>query len=239
MGFRTFLHELDQAGRVRIADALPPEADEVAACDALLRARADRCALDLAGAAPPLQLDAARWAAVMLFRACQFLAFREIEAAEVEANLAVPSPLPPDPAVCWSVDLYFRHLPELHALAGGLAPEDALVVGLRRLAVQWPLSSVGMRGVSGSQLESNVGATSGSESVGGVDGSLFIEHAGLRTLYVDRIIEHGDSARLADPRVAAALKAAVGAYPQVAGRALAASLTKTGFGRENPEVSDV
>jgi hypothetical protein len=100
----------------------------------------------------------------------------------------------PSPEVCYSTDLALRVLPQLLALARGVALDDPLVIGLNTLAHDWPLSSVGVPEVTN------------------VDESPFIDHPTLRRLYADRIIERRDVSRLTDPRVVAAVREALGAH---------------------------
>ena len=96
------------------------------------------------------------------------------------------------------MDLFFRHLPDLLAWAQRVAANDPLVAALRRLAEEWPLSSVGIANIAPGSIDP------------------FIAHAGLRRLYADRIIARRDSSRLADARTAEAVRSALGAHPELA-----------------------
>lgn len=198
MSVRSFLVELASSGRVHVGRALlekPPSATEVGPIlmDLDLAAR-----IEMAGDAPPLSMGPALWASWMLYQGCQFLTFREMDAGLVKLRLASPPPAAPSPWVCYSVDLAMRYLPDLVALARGLSPGDPLVEGLLELARAWPLSSVGIAGV-------------GPVQVGG-----FWAHDSLRALYVDRVLERKDSARLGDREVAEAVRAALGDHPSLA-----------------------
>jgi hypothetical protein len=189
-----FVHALLETGRVKV-----PPGDEP--LDGVERAVAelDRGARIGAAFEPPeLAAPAAAWALTAVYRACQALVFREIDADAVRRTLAVPCPLPPAPAVHYSADLSLRYLPDLLSLARGVAPDDPLVAGLTALARVWPLSSVGVAGA------------------GEADPTPLLDHASLRRLYVDRIIERGDASRLAHPAVRAAVREALGAYPSLA-----------------------
>jgi hypothetical protein len=195
---RAFLVELASSGRVHVGRQLissPPSAAEVGPIlmDLDLAAR-----IEMAGEAPPLSMGPAIWAAVTIHQACQFLTFREMDAALVRERLAVPCPAAPSPWVCYSVDLVMRYLPHVVALARGISPGDPLVDGLLGLARAWPLSSPGVAGV-------------GPVQVGG-----FIAHPSLRALYVDRVLETKDTARLDDPQVREAVRAAIGDHPSLA-----------------------
>ena len=173
-----------------------PASDVLATFDLLART-------ELAFDAPCFVPEVARWAAERLYRACQFLVYREVEAEEVREGCAVPCPTASTAAatsadVCYSADVILRYLPDIFGLARGIAREDPLIEGLLNLARRWPLSSVGM------------------PDVGAVDVSAFIGHAGLRRLYADRIIERNDRSRLDGGIVDAALREAIGGFPGLA-----------------------
>jgi hypothetical protein len=189
-----FIQSLLEAGRVKVPPGdEPPDGIHEAIADL------DRVARSEAAFGPPaLSAPAASWALTIVYRAAQALVFREIDADAVRHMLAVPCPLPPSPSVHYSADLSLRYLPDLLALARGIAPDDPLVAGHTALARAWPLSSVGVAGA------------------GEVDPSAFLNHPSLRQLYVDRIIERSDASRLAHPAVRAAVLEAVGAYPSLA-----------------------
>ena len=192
----SFVRSLAETGRIRVPpdEALPPDiGDAVREMDAAARQ-------EMAFDPPALDPPSAMWALTVLYRACQALVFREIDAASVERGLAAPCPQPPSPLVCYSADLSLRYVPDLLSLARGIAPDDPLVAGLTALARAWPLSSVGVPGLDD------------------VDASAFVDHPSLRQLYVDRIIERGDVSRLKHPAVRAAVGEALGAYPDLAPR---------------------
>ena len=189
-----FVHALLDSGRVSV----PPDEtalDDLSTAVGVLDAAARP---ELAFEPPALSAAAAAWALEVLYRACQALVFREVDAAQVRRVLARPCPAPPSPAVCYSADLALRYLPDVLALARGIAPDDPLVGGLTTLARAWPLSSVGV------------------PELGEVDPWTFLGDRSLRQLYVDRIIERGDAARLAHPEVRAAVRESLGAYPELA-----------------------
>jgi hypothetical protein len=99
--------------------------------------------------------------------------------------------------VDYSVDLTFGYLPSLYQLAARVAPGDPVLDVLRELAGEWPLSSVGISGMACP------------------DSLPFWKSSCLRSLYVDRVIESKDLVRLEDPRVGAAVRASLGAYPEL------------------------
>ncbi len=195
MSLDRFLNDLASAGRVRV----PREPSGVSpAADAALASIDRRARAEFPGEAPPLSPTAARWAAVRLESACRFLVHRDLDEEDVRSGLVGGAPRP-DPGTAWSVDLTFRHLPDVLRLARGLAEGDPLVECLRSLARDWPLSSVGVPGLAP------------------VEAAPFIDHPGLRRLYADRILARRDASRLDDPRAAAAVREAVGAFPALAG----------------------
>lgn len=199
----SFVRALQERGRVQVGatvGSLPDADDAVRELDEAARR-------ELAFDPPALVPEVARWALLLLYRACQALVYRDIEADAVRGWLTVPCPRAPAPDVCYSADLALRFLPDLIALARGVAERDPLVEGLRSVAAAWPLSSVGVPG-----LTPSVGAGS------------FIGHPSLRRLYADRIIDRSDVARLADPAACDAVREAVGAFPELAPPAVAAAL---------------
>jgi hypothetical protein len=153
---------------------------------------------ELALACPSFQAHAALWAARILYHLCQFTACRDIGPEQIHATCRVPCPAPHNPETAWSVDLSFRHLPDVYRLAH-LSQADPLVEELKELAAAWPLSSVGLPGLSKPAVDS------------------FIEHESLRRLYADRIVASGDTSRVGyDPRVDQILRADLGIHQQLA-----------------------
>lgn len=193
-----------------LSDALPASpvdqvdlVAEIASAEVAWRA-------ELAMEPPPLVLPAAVWAVTLMYQACQFLVHREVEPARIAATLAEPCPGSVSAAVCYSADIGLCVLPDVLTLARAASPSDPLVVALLELATRWPLSSVGASVANSGDI------------------SPFIEHPCLRNLYADRIIERSDATRLNDERAAEAVREALGGYPEIAPRQLAAALSKTG-----------
>jgi hypothetical protein len=158
--------------------------------------------------APALSPAAAEWAALRLYRGCQALVCRDMPPQDLTRYLAVPCPEPRGPSVDYSVDLVFRFLPGLVAMARRVEQGDPLVAVLLTLAQRWPLSSVGIDGV------------------GAVEPEPFLGHPGLCQLYADRILATGDTSRLNHPAVREALQVSLGAFPELA-PPIAAALTAT------------
>ena len=201
MAALAFVESLVDGGRVRVGAASAPPARLAEAVRELDRLARPHLAFEPPTLAPPV----GEWALLMLYRACQSLVYREIEADAVRAALAVPCPGGPSPGVCYSADVALQFLPELIGLARGIAQDDPLVQGLQGVAATWPLSSVGVRGRSAE-----------------LDVSPFIDHASLRTLYADRVIERNDVSRLNHPAAREAVRAALGGFPGLAPQIAAA-----------------
>ncbi|HWE97182.1 MAG TPA: hypothetical protein VG269_24695 [Tepidisphaeraceae bacterium] len=195
-----FVRKLLDEGRVRVSPSPePPEGIDAAVLE-LDRAFRPNMAFE----PPALVSPAAQWALVALYRGCQALVYREIEPGTVRESLSIPCPAARSPDVCYSVDLALRFLPDLINLARGIAQEDPLVEGLMALAKAWPLSSVGV------------------PDLGELDPGAFIDHRSLRQLYVDRVIERADLSRLNDLPTRTTVRAALGAFPELAPRVAAA-----------------
>lgn len=185
-------HAVDAAGRLyRPASA---ELDDTAAI--LVAFEADYRD-SLAGNPPRLNLPAMMWGANIAFRACAFLIQRDQEEKVMRAALEEACPEAPSPAVCYSVDLTLRFLPDFVRLAKATSPTDPLVVVLKTLGSQWPLSSVGI-----TELDA-------------CDPEPFLSDRCLRMLYVDRIIAAKDRSRVEHPVVRDAIQSAVGIHHEL------------------------
>ena len=100
-------------------------------------------------------MPAALWGAEMMYAACQCLAFREIDEAELTRRLSRPFSGRPDASAHYSVDLTFRMLPDLYHRARSASRNDPLVARLQEWAEDWPLSSVGMPEATRENLPAN------------------------------------------------------------------------------------
>ncbi len=196
-----FLNRLFRDGRVRVPRPAGISDTELRAADGVLSAFEQEYRQELPATPPPpppLCLPAARWAATMLYQACQFVAFRDADEETVARTLAVACPHGDPAAVHYSVDLTFRYLPGLIKLARSASERDPLLAHLARWAVQWPLSSVGMADVGPLQI------------------GPWARDPCLLGLYVDRVIALRDASRLSDPQVRDAVQQAVGLFPELA-----------------------
>ena len=210
-----FLDRLFEDGRVTVPVTEPVQVDELRTAETTLAALEAVYRLDLPGEAPPLALVAARWAAVSLFQACQFVAFRNageemiaaalgrssqpverskgFQPVETETETSKMLVLQAEAAsLHYSVDLTFRFLPDLMRLARSDAENDPLLGYIRQWAGEWPLSSVGIPDVTPGSIEP------------------IVHHPCLLTMYCDRIIARKDRSRLGDPRIDAFVQQSVG-----------------------------
>ncbi len=191
-----FLERLFEEGRVAVSPPEPVQADELQAAEETLAALEAVYRLDLPGEPPPLAIAAARWAAVSLFHACQFVAFRNAGEEMIAAALGTPVPAAEATSLHYSVDLTFRFLPDLMRLARTDAENDPLLGYLRQWAVNWPLSSVGIPDVTPNSIEP------------------IVSHPCLLNIYRDRVIARlpspWNTGFPGDPRIEEAVAQAVG-----------------------------
>src|SRR5262245_60013516 len=197
MGLRSFLEELRESGRVRVAAPNAPDDDDTGAVSEILRELDREVRSDLAFQAPAYHAAAAEWAARSLYRAGQLFVFREPDDAMRRA-LSVPCPGDHSASVIYSVDLTFSVLPDLVTLVRSATGIEAFLAELLNLSRAWPLSAVGIVGV------------------GAVDIDGFVDDPCLRQLYVDRIIARRDLTRVAHPAVRVAIERTIGLFPDLA-----------------------
>lgn len=202
-----FLRELFASGVVNVGpfgrteSVLPADAVGVLSdWDETVRA-------ELAGVVPALDRAAAEWAVLQLYHACQFFADRDPGEVIVRQVLAAPCPGAPSAGRDYAVDLVFRFLPDLIALAEQRAPGDVLTEILRAWARDWPLSSVGYVLPAGAAPE-----------LLGIAVGAFMDNAALRRLYLDRIFARGAKDRLGDSWTRRQLAADAGPYPELLAR---------------------
>jgi hypothetical protein len=217
-----FLTNLFEQGRARVGPVAPIDDEEIAAAARVL---ADYEAIDrrqAPGEAPAFVPQAAAWAGLQFYRACQLVVFRAHGEEDVRRELDRPYEGQRDAAEHYSVDLVFRYLPDLYRLASTGAEHDPLLEFLRGWARDWPLSSVGMAGVTALAAKETAGAEPQGESKPlrtrppALDVSAVIEDPSLRILYVDRIVATADVSRLDDARVVEQVRAVLGVHPALA-----------------------
>ncbi|MEM7374676.1 MAG: hypothetical protein AAF587_39155 [Bacteroidota bacterium] len=189
-----FLLDLFETGAVSVAGELHAfQAEDVYQAAMILDRQYERDLLRMPYQAPEFSEDAALWAAKYLYIAAQLMMLRELDAESVIRELpGFPEHM--SPRAIYSVDLTFRYLPDLFALARGLAPDDILVLTLEKTAIQWPFSSVGMR------LPKEV------------DPGIVLDHPSLRYAYIDRIIASKDRSRLTPPPIRELIREVLGGH---------------------------
>ena len=192
-----FIQCLWAGGDVVLTTSSAPGPDDAARATPELLTLEAEYRRGLPGTPPAVHLAAAEWALTGLYRACQFLVYRELPEEQLRADLGRACPAAADPGVCYSVDLSFRFLPEVYRLTRAANANDPLLDGLRNWANTWPLSSVGISGLTPGPLDS------------------FLCDACLRMIYVDRILACQDQSRLSDPRVADAVRAGLGGFREL------------------------
>lgn len=175
---------------------------------------------------PPVNEDYLLWAALILYRICQCFVFRDIGADEMavyfestgdgHVQSIMRLPLAERAAIIYSVDIMFRFIPSILLLVEGVASADPLVDVLRRLAGQWPLSSVGVSMSKPSRTDS------------------FIEFPALRQLYVERIFEREALHLLEDERVAETAREFLGDHGEL-NPAISAVVNRYGEERNTAE----
>jgi hypothetical protein len=203
----TFLNALFAEGRVRVAAPAEIAERELHAADQVLAAMEKQYRQELPGTPPPLTAEVARWGAVMFYRACQFVAYRDLGEEQMDASFQPECPGDDSAGTHYSVDLTFRYLPDLLNLAQNASEGDPLLKRLRHWADRWPLSSVGVAGTSSAVSEAVTG------------------HPCLLRLYTDRVIARRDVSRLADPRVRECVSQSLGIFPDLAPQMAAALRT--------------
>jgi hypothetical protein len=207
MCLSAFTCQLLAEGRPVVGLPEPITADDRAATAQVLAEFEALWRLDAAGQPPDFHPEAAVWAAVQLHRACQYAVFRNESNFEFE-GLERPSELAGLPAAHYSVDLTFQFLPDVITQVRAAASDDPLLTELLAWAAQWPLSSVGVAGVS-LPVPSAALAT-------------IVHNPSLLAMYVDRTIDRHDASRLAESHVRKAVVAAIGVHGGLAPQLTAA-----------------
>lgn len=194
--YASFLACIHSSGRLAIGREFDLASDGL---EVALRELDKQTRFDGPAGLPDFDPIAAAWGVARLHAACVLFVHRDYEPDVLTAQLLAEFPASLDaPESHYSVDLALRHLPDIWGLARGVAPGDPLMAAMRRLGAQWPLSSVGLT------------------RLGPVDATPLLANAGLRRLYVDRILQRAGQERAEDPDVAAALEAAIGNHRELA-----------------------
>jgi hypothetical protein len=193
----TFLIALFEHSRAPV-DALAsrPTSEELRAAGDVLSQVESVHRAHFPGAAPIWNAHAGLWAARQFYVAAQLVVQRAALVETWTADLTAPCPAPISASTCYSVDLVFQFLPDLHRLARRDAQDDPLLAILNQWAEQWPLSSVGMHT---------------SENIS-IDPLVVPE---LLAFYAERIISRNAVERLNDPRVGEEVRRQLGLHNQL------------------------
>jgi hypothetical protein len=198
MSFPAFLARLFENSGVQVPQFAPLSSGETEEARQVLVECERQYRLSLAGSPPDFDANIACQAAETLYRICQCLVYRELVPKDVlPAATPVSSPAG-DAMAHYSADLTLRFLPDIWRLTKAASELDPLMACLKELAGRWPLSSVGIPGISTCSIDG------------------FAGDRALLALYVDRIIERRDKSRLGDRRVRQMLRSAVGAHTDLA-----------------------
>ena len=190
-----FLAKIWETGRAEVACDQRVGEGELASIADLLTQFEREYRMTLPAAAPSWDLAAAQWSALMLYRSCQCVVCRDIDAEEAVGLLNQPrAPSSASLDSHYSVDLLFRFLPDVVSRAGFLGEEDPILNVLYQWCRVWPLSSVGV------------------SNVGEVDITAISASPCLMSMYVNRIIEKNDRARASQRLVQAKLRESAGEY---------------------------
>jgi hypothetical protein len=203
MSLLPFLRQLFDHGRVTVGQDIRLQWDEASLSELLAELDASY-RRQLPETFPVLQMPAATFGALLMYRSAQVLTYRDLGIEGLQQAIAA-GPTGEGAGEQTSVDLCLHFLPDLVRLARAASANDPLVACLLDLGARWPLSSVGIGGVTlNEQGWARVLAMS--------------QQPAAWRLYVDRVLQTGDASRLADPATRQAVRAAVGAFPQLAGK---------------------
>ncbi len=192
-----FISDLIGGAGVTVAGAvLPFGEDDVQETIGVLEKFYANDVIEMPHEAPAFSPQAAAWSARYLYHVIQLMLLRHLGDEQLN-ELLIPFPGEMNAAAIYTVDLSFRHLPDVFRLAKGLAPEDPLVQRITDTALQWPFSAAGIPLPGEPALD------------------MILAHPSLRIAYVDRIIATRDGARCNAPRVTALVQEALGAYPEM------------------------
>lgn len=197
--FPTFLESLFDDGHVLVPEIEPLQEEELLDAREVIGNFEKLYRLELPREIPSLDISLAERAAVLFYRACQFVVLRNAPPQQLDEELNEIQNFPNTPESHYAVDLVFRFLPDLFRLSKSMMENDPLLKHLNDWANRWPLSSVGIKEIAVPFP---------------IEG--FVDCPGLLRLYCDRILARNDVSRLDDPRVRTLVEASWGMYPELA-----------------------
>lgn len=156
--------------------------------------------LMMPGEALPPASAGVRWGWHTLAVLSQALLHRHLEVSDIDQRLALLSePEQTDPAMIAGVDVALHLLPIIAEQAAHLSAEDPILARITAIAERWPLSGVGIAGVTNVHPE------------------VLLQHPLLARWYGDRILSRDDDTRILSDLLPF-LRAAVGRHAQLAPR---------------------
>lgn len=198
MSVTEFLISLVETGQAIVPSELDLPANESRSIESTIAAFEPHHRRTLPPDPPALHVESATWAAEKLYRACQVITCRDIDAGTATSLIASEnSPDPSNPSHHYSIDLVFRFLPDVVKQAKNAGEQDPILDTLRQWCQTWPLSSVGV------------------EDLGPVDAKTILAHPCLATIYINRIFERRDIGRTKDSAIQSKLRSIAGGYPEL------------------------
>jgi hypothetical protein len=194
MNLPEFLKGLFAEGRVAAPAPAELASDDLSEAALVLEEQDELCRLDAPEGLPAYDSQAATWAAIQFYHACQITMFRDIGEDAIAKLRDNELKNWGQAEAHYSVDLSFRFLPDLIRIARSMATDDPLVNLLMDWCRRWPLSSVGVKGTGDVQL--------------GPIG----ESPGLMSMYVDRVLAREAAERVGNGLVAREIRRALGLY---------------------------
>lgn len=192
-----FLESLFDNGRVKVIAPDELESEDRKGAQEILTTSEAIWRLDQPIGLPDFDIDAALWAAEILFRAAQFQVFRDVNPDVIVAAFGQPGPDVDSPSAHYSVDLCFRYIGEVLRQSTLASSEDPLNEGIVELLKGWPLSAIGVKDVEPPER------------------GVAFRNRPLWRMFIDRAIATDDQRLLDDPEIREAVEVAVGAFPEL------------------------
>ncbi len=146
--------------------------------------------------APQFSDKAALWSSIYFYHAVQLTVLRNFgQNTVIDLLKDFEGEINPD--AIYSVDLIFRHLPQLFNFVKSLSPDDILLQTLKKTAINWSYSSVGM------EIEEQFNS------------EIILSDKSLSLSYIDKIIEYNDIKRVNNKQIIKLIDTALGNYPEV------------------------
>jgi|GEM_PF-4030343 len=141
-----------------------------------------------------LNTQAALWGAKVLFLLSSATVIRELENRDLEHICSFDLP-DATPEAHFSADLFLSYLPDLQRIILNISDGDPLLALIEKVALQVPLSSVGMQFSGQPNLD------------------VILSHKGLSQVHAERVIDRADSERANVSEVKEVITQLTGNYP--------------------------